>query len=140
MSDKHNIPKGKMYSRLLPNHMVCKITQRNNMRRANTCDPALKLLDEEITSDILKHKQNLEGTLRCTLGSQTQHTHFHNISIQAHKPLQMIKALTTTGWGTQKETLMATCKAVMRRLWSMPFPCRLLHLRPALTNCKSCKM
>ena len=35
----------------------CKITQRNNIRRANTCDPALKLLNEEITSDIQKHKQ-----------------------------------------------------------------------------------
>ena len=37
--------------------IVCKITQRNNIRRANTCDPALKLLNEEITSDIQKHKQ-----------------------------------------------------------------------------------
>ena len=27
--------------------------------RANTCDPALKLLNEEITSDIQKHKQNI---------------------------------------------------------------------------------
>ena len=26
----------------------------------------------------------------------------------AHKPLQIIKALTATGWGKQKETLMAT--------------------------------
>ena len=34
-------------------------TQRNNIRRANTCDPALKLLNEEITSDIQKHKQNI---------------------------------------------------------------------------------
>ena len=38
-------------------HIVCKITQRNNIRRANTCDPALR--NEEITSDIQKHKQNL---------------------------------------------------------------------------------
>ena len=38
--------------RLLPDHIVCKITQRNNIRRENTCDPALKLLNEEITSDI----------------------------------------------------------------------------------------
>ena len=61
MADKHNIPKGKMRSncRLLPEDMVCKITQRNNIRRANTCDPALKLLNEEITSDIQKHKQNI---------------------------------------------------------------------------------
>ena len=45
----------------------------------------------------------------------TYSTHIHNISVQAHKPLQMIKALTATGWGKQKETLMATYKAVMRQ-------------------------
>ena len=61
MADKQNIPKGKMHSncRLLPEDIVCKITQRNNIRRANTCDPAFKLLNEEITSDIQKHKQNI---------------------------------------------------------------------------------
>ena len=61
MADKHNIPKGKMHStsRLLPDHIVCKITQRNNIKRVNTCDPSLKLLNKEITSDIQKHKQNL---------------------------------------------------------------------------------
>ena len=38
MVDRHNIPKGKMHSncRLSPDHIVCKITQRNNIRRANT--------------------------------------------------------------------------------------------------------
>ena len=44
----------------------------------------------------------------------TYSTHIHNISVQAHKPLQIIKALTATGWGKQKETLMATYKAVIR--------------------------
>ena len=44
----------------------------------------------------------------------TYSTHIHNISVQAHKPLQSIKPLTATGWGKQKETLMATYKAVMR--------------------------
>ena len=44
----------------------------------------------------------------------TYSRHIHNISVQAHKPLQIIKTLTTTGWGKQKETLMATYKAVMR--------------------------
>ena len=55
------LPKGKMHSncRLLPEDIVCKITQRNNIRRAKTCDPALKLLNKEITSDIQKHKQNI---------------------------------------------------------------------------------
>ena len=61
MADKQNIPKGKMHSncRLLPEDIVCKITQRNNISRANTCDPALKFLNEEITSDMQKHKQNI---------------------------------------------------------------------------------
>ena len=51
IADKHNIPKGKMHSncRLLPEDIVYKITQRNNIRRANTCDPALKLLNTSIT-------------------------------------------------------------------------------------------
>ena len=44
----------------------------------------------------------------------TYSTHIHNISLHAHKPLQIIKALTATGWGKQKETIMATYKAVMR--------------------------
>ena len=61
MADIYNIPKGKMHNncRLLHDHIVCKITQRNNIRRANTCDPALKLLNKKITFDIQKHKQNL---------------------------------------------------------------------------------
>ena len=41
-------------------------------------------------------------------------THIHHISIHAHKPLQIIKVLTPTGWGKQKETLIATYKALMR--------------------------
>ena len=32
----------------------------------------------------------------------------------------MIKTLTATGYDKQKETLMATYKAVMKLLWSMP--------------------
>ena len=46
MADKHNIPKGKMHSnfRLLPEDIVCKTTQRNHIRRANICDPAVILL------------------------------------------------------------------------------------------------
>ena len=53
--------------------------------------------------------------LGLTLGPKlTYSTHIHNISVQAHTPLQIIKALTATGWGKQKETLMATYKEVMR--------------------------
>ena len=61
VADKRNIPKGKMHSnpRLLPNHIVYKITQINNICRANTSDPALELLNQEITSNIHTHKQNI---------------------------------------------------------------------------------
>ena len=38
-----HIPNGKMHRncRFISFHIVCKITQRNNIRRANTCDPGL---------------------------------------------------------------------------------------------------
>ena len=51
MADKHNIPNGKMHSncRLLSYHIVCKITQRNNVRREIPCDPVFKFLNDEIT-------------------------------------------------------------------------------------------
>ena len=44
----------------------------------------------------------------------TYNTHIQNIATHAQKPLQVIKALTGTTWGKQKETLVATYKAVMR--------------------------
>ena len=58
----------------------------------------------------------------------TYNTHIHSISVQAHKPLQMIKALTETGWGKQKETLMPP-----------PYG-RLLHLRPAASHADNIKI
>ena len=44
----------------------------------------------------------------------TYSTHIHNISVHAHTPLQIIKALTATGWGKQKESLRANYKTIMR--------------------------
>ena len=93
MADNHNIPKGKIHSkcRLLPDDIVCKITQRNNIRRANTCDPALKLLNEDITSDILKHKQNLWKEHLDTHWDHRHNTHIlcntiHGLSNRAPPP------------------------------------------------------
>ena len=61
MADGRNMPEGRVHGgcRLLPEDIVCGVTQGNNMGSANTCDPDLKLLNEEITSDIQKHKQNI---------------------------------------------------------------------------------
>ena len=66
----------------------------------------------------------------------TYSAHIHNILVQAHKSLQMIKALTAIGWGKQKETLMAIYKAVMRPAlkYALPYG-RLLHPRLELANC-----
>ena len=44
----------------------------------------------------------------------TYNAHIQNIATHAQKPLQVIKALTSTTWGKQKETLVTTYKAVMR--------------------------
>ena len=93
MADKHNIPNYKLHSncRLLPDHIVCKITQRNNISRANTCDPALKLLNEEITSDIQKHKQNIWKEHLDALLDHRHNTHIlwktiHGLSNRAPPP------------------------------------------------------
>ena len=91
MADKHNIPKGNMHSncRLLLEDVVCKITQINNIRRANTCDPVLKLLNEEITSDIQKHKQNIWKEYLDAHWDRRHTTHLlwetiHGLSNRAH--------------------------------------------------------
>ena len=76
---------------MLPDYIVCKITQRNSMRRANICDPALKLLNEEITSDIHTHKQNI---WKEHLDAHWDHRHnmhipwntIHGLSNRAHPP------------------------------------------------------
>ena len=44
----------------------------------------------------------------------TYSAQIHNISVQTHTPLQIIKELTATGWGNQMEKLVATYKALMR--------------------------
>ena len=81
------------------------------------------------TQDPEGYKRNLDGKINNTALPMATHpkvlgltldpkltyrTHIYNISVQAHRPLQMIKALTSTGWGKRKETLIATYKAVMR--------------------------
>ena len=76
----------------------------------------------EYTSNLDRSKNTQQSTTHGNapkgsgsyLRPKTYITHIHNISVHAHKPLQNIKALTATGWGKQKETLMATYNAVMR--------------------------
>ena len=106
-------------------HKVFARTKQNNL----TLNPD-KTICTLFTSDPTDYKSNLDLKINNTalrmathpkvLGltfdpKLTYNTHNHNISVQAHKPLQMIKARTATGWVKKKETLMATYKAVMRR-------------------------
>ena len=43
--------------------------------------------------------------------------HIH-ISVHAHKPVQIIKKLTVTGWGKQKKTLMSPALECASSIWS----------------------
>ena len=105
-------------------HKVFVCTKENNLLQhpdKTTCtlftpDPAeytgnLVLTINNKALPMATHPKGLGLTLDPKL---TYNTHIHNISVQAHKPLQIIKAVTATGWGKQKETLMAAYKAVMR--------------------------
>ena len=122
-------------------HKVLAWTKQNNLTlNPNQTTYAL------FTPDPAEYKSNLYLKINNTVPPMAMHpkvlgltldpkltysTHIHNISIQAHKPLQMIKTLTATGWGKPKEALMATYRAVMRP--ALPYG-RLLHHRPALTT------
>ena len=105
-------------------HKVFAWTKQNNLTlNPNKTTCTLSTLDPAEYKSYLDLKQNntvlhmathpkVQGL---TLDPQlTYSTHIHNISVQAHKPLKMIKAVIATGWGKQKETLMATYKAFMR--------------------------
>ena len=107
-------------------HKVSAWAKQNNLTlgpNKTTCtlftpDPAEYKSNQDLKINntslpMVTHPKVLGFTL--SLDTQlTYNTHIHNISVQAPKPLQMIKSLTATGWGKQKETLMATYKAVMR--------------------------
>ena len=99
---------------------VFALTKQNNLilnPNKTTCtlftpDPAEYTSNLDLIYTTMHYPWQLLGlTLNPKL---TYSTHIHNISVHAHKPLQIIKALTATGWGKQKETLIATYKAVMR--------------------------
>ena len=126
-------------------HKVAAWTKQNNL----TLNPD-KTTCTLFTSDPAEYQSNLDLNINNTALRMATHpkvmgltsdpkltcsTHIHNISVQAHKPLQMIKALTATGWGKQKETLMATYKS-----HETGSGVCLFHPRPALINCKSCRM
>ena len=65
-------------------HKVFAQTKQNNL----TLNPD-KTTCTLFTPDPAEYKSNLDSKV-------TYHTHIHNISVQAHKPLQMIKSLTAT--------------------------------------------
>ena len=96
-------------------HKVFVWTKQNNSKsRQNNPAEYTSNLDPKIHNKALPmatHPKVLGPTLDPKL---TYSTHVHNISVHAHKHLQIIKALTATGWDKQKETLMATYKTVMR--------------------------
>ena len=89
-------------------------SRQNNLHSVHTRPCRIYNLDLTINNKALP-MATLPKVMGLTLDPKLKYsTHIHNISVQVHKPLQIIKALTATGWGKQKETLMATYKAVMR--------------------------
>ena len=90
-------------------HKTFAWTKQNNL----TLNPD-KTICTLFTPDPAEYKINNTALPMATRPILPYSTHIHNIKVQAHKPLHMIKALTSTGWGKQKETLMDTYKAVMR--------------------------
>ena len=105
-------------------HKVFVWTKQNNFI-LNPDTPSCTLF----TPDPAEYTSNLDLKIHSTALPMTTHprvmglildskltyiTHIHNISVHAHKALQIIKSPTTTGWGKQKEILMATYTAVMR--------------------------
>ena len=125
-------------------HKVCAWTKQNNLLlnpHKTTCTL--------FTPDTAEYTSNLELTINNKELPMATHpkvlgltldpklTYIHNISVQAHKLLQIINALTATGWDKQKETLMATYNAVMRT--ALEYASSVWSPRPALTNCKSCR-
>ena len=99
-------------------HNVFAWTKQNNLTLnpdKTTCtlftpDPAeyKSNLDLKINNNAL-HMAMHPKVLGLTLDPKlTYSTHIHNMPVHAHKPPQMIKTVTATGWGKQKEILMAT--------------------------------
>ena len=100
--------------RLLSVDIVCKITQRNNIRRANTCDPALKLLNEEITSDIQNiWKEHLDAHWDHRHNTHTLWKTIHGLSNRAppntlNTSITFNNKLATTRNTQNKQTLTFT--------------------------------
>ena len=99
--------------RHLPEDIVCKITQKNNIRRANTYNPTLKLLNAEITSDIQKHKQNIWKELVDAHWDHRHNTHIiwktiHGLSNRA-PPATLNRSITFNSKITNTPKHIANC-------------------------------
>ena len=132
-------------------HKLFAWTKQNNL----TLNPD-KTTCSLFTPDPAEYKRNmdLKKQKHCTAhGNETkgsgpylrpkthiQHTHSQHLSTSTQDTTNDKKTLIATGWGKHNETLMVTYKAGMIHI-QVPRPYgRLLHTRPALTNCKSCRM
>ena len=98
-------------------HTHAQVQQRNGQNKL-TLNPD-KTACTLFTPEPAEYKSNLDLNINNTALYMATHpvlglTLDPKLTYSTHKPLQMIKALTAPGWGKQKETLMATYKAVMR--------------------------
>ena len=141
-------------------HTQVRVQPRNTYNHTSTKQNNLLLNPDKttctlFTPDPAEYKGNLNLTINNKALPMAMHprvlgltldpkltcsTHIHTISIQPHKPLQIINALTATGRVNRRIHSWLPIKQLWDRLWSMPLLYgRLLHPRPTLTNCKSCR-
>ena len=92
--------------------------------KENTCDPALKLLNEEITSDIQKHKQNVWKEHLDAHWNHRHNTHIqwktiHGLSNRAHPP--------TLNTSIRFSNKTATTPKHIANCFTKPFPNTVKH-------------
>ena len=88
-----------MNCRLLADDILCKITQRNNIRRAYTCDPTVKLLHEDITSGIHLIQAHIPPLSNC-ISTGEEHSPFHNSKQTKHTHATRVQNTTLYSDGT----------------------------------------
>ena len=120
-SPSHTHTQARVQPRNVYNHTYIefcldKTTQSHTKSRQNNLHSVHARIYEQ--SGPKKHNNSLpmathSKVLGLTLDPKlTCSTHIHDISVHAHKHLQIIQALTAPGLGKQKERLMATYKAL----------------------------
>ena len=150
-SPSHIHTQARVQPRNTNNHSYIKFLHGQNITISHSLNPD-KTTCTLFTPDPAEYKSNLNLKINNTALPMATHpkvlgltldpkltysTHIHNISLQAHKALQIIKTLTITAWGNRRRHSLRH-KAVRRPALEYTYSTWLLLTSScALTNCKS---